>query len=170
MCIIYILFHNYKYSRIKNLSRRKTRNVIKGWWAFRFQLCVQGYAWVKGKPNWKKKYSAKSNFIISSVFRVILWSIYSIASCYCFGWHFFFFGVFITSIKSSILLTTVVGWFFYFPLSWHWHLPHHSTAIMAYIYCQTQHFWKNITKGFYIHLWFHYMTAILVMQICIWYL
>lgn len=84
---------------------------------------------------------------------------------------FFFWCVYHQHQKFKfILLTTVVGWFFYFPLSWHWHLPNHSTAIMAYIYCQTQHFWKNITKGFCVHLWFHYMTTILVMQICIWFL
>lgn len=67
MCVIYMLFHNCKHSRIRKLSGRNTRNVIKAWWAFWIQLSVQGCAWVKGKPNWKKKkHPAKSNFIISS--------------------------------------------------------------------------------------------------------
>lgn len=155
MWIIYILFHNCKYSRKRNLSSRHTRNVIKCWWAFWIPLCVRGCAWVKEKPSWKKKYPAKSNFITSCL--------QSDCVFHCFMllvWWGFFWRVYHQYQKLNvILLTTVVGWFFYVQLSWHSHLPNHSTAIAPSIYCQTQHFWKNITQGFCIQLQFHYMTA-----------
>lgn len=105
MCIKYILFHNCKYSRIRNLSRRNTRNVIKGWWAFQIQLCVQGFVWVKGKPNWKEKHPAKSHFILSSCLQSEF--MFCLVQCFMllvwWGFGFFFFDVFITSFKSSKL-------------------------------------------------------------------
>lgn len=136
MCIIYMLFHNCKHSRVRNLSRRNTRSIIKGWWAFWIQLSVQGCAWVKGKPNWKKKIPSEEQ--LYNIFKVILRSIYSIASCYWFGGWFFFCCVYHQHQKfKSILLTAEVGWFFCVQLSWHWHLPNHSPATIAYIYHYT---------------------------------
>lgn len=132
MCVIYMLFHNCKHSRIRKLSRRNTRNVIKAWWAFWIPLSVQGCAWVKGKPNWKKKTPSKEQ--LYNIFKVILWSIYSITSCYWFdGWFF----LLCLSPASKVQIYSFDCW------SWLFSCPGADTcqittqSTMAHIYCHT---------------------------------
>lgn len=124
------------------------------------------------KAKLKGKIASKEPLYI--IFLSSKWFYVLLVQCFMLlVWWAFFFSLCVYHQLQKfklILLTTGIWLILLHSVSWHWPLANHSTAIMAFIYCQTQHFWENATKRFCTHLWFHCRTAILAMQICIWFL